>query len=109
VSFLTSHITKRRLKRLLRKLAPLVLVGCLAIIVVLVHAAVFLSTFGQRMELRQTDLWFQIRGAVAAPKELVIVTIDESTYRELSLSTLAALPRQIVAELLESLARSGLL
>jgi adenylate cyclase len=90
-----------------RRLLPVVLVAFLAITVVVLHALTFLTGAGQRVELKQTDLWFRLRGAIPTPEDVVILSIDENTYRELSLSTLAPLPRGLVAELLEKLAHAG--
>jgi CHASE2 domain-containing sensor protein len=98
---------RRRIKRAVRRLLPFVLVAGLVFGVMVAHTMLFATVSGQGVELRQTDLWLRLRGAIPAPKELVIVSIDENTYRELSLSTLAPLPRGVVADLLEALARSG--
>ena len=74
---------RRRIKRAIRRLLPFVLVASLVFGVMVAHTMLFATVSGQGVELRQTDLWLRLRGAIPAPKELVIVSIDENTYREL--------------------------
>jgi len=100
-------MTRRRVKRALKRLFPFMLVASLALGVLAAHTTLFSSVIGQEIELRQTDVWFRLRGAIPTPEQLLIVSIDEDTYGELSLSTLAPLPRGVIADLLEVLARSG--
>jgi adenylate cyclase len=106
--FLISKRSKRKFKKALRKILPMALVGLVAISAVALHSKIFLSTFGQEIELSQTDLWFRLRGVKPPPQEIVVVAMDELTYSELGISTLDPLPRAMIAEMLEALAESGI-
>jgi len=50
---------------------------------------------------------FHFRGPVAPPEEIVIVIVNEGTFKELGLSSLEPLPRSAHARLLDVLARYG--
>ena len=69
----------------------------------LLHLAVFLTPFGARSENWLMDRWFGMRGQLPPPEDVIIVAIDEKTYRQLGLSSLEPLPREVHARLLELL------
>lgn len=63
--------------------------------------------FGQQIEESFQDFWFQIRGEIPPPSDVVIVAMDEESYRNLKLPTNAPWPRRLHANLLEKLAHDG--
>ena len=71
------------------------------------HASLFLSPLGQRIETSQTDLWFRVRGARPTPSDLIIVALDEATYREMDLSHIQPLPRGVIGQLVTAVRDAG--
>jgi CHASE2 domain-containing sensor protein len=59
------------------------------------------------LEFRVSDLWLQIRGRQAPPPGVVVVAIDEASYRELGVQYGPPWPRLLHAKLLERLKSLG--
>lgn len=76
----------------------------LATLVALLHTGLFLLPWGEALELRFLDLWFNIRGPVAPPEDVVIVAMDEESYDHFGISLNQAWPRALHAKLLRRLA-----
>ena len=76
-------------------------------LVALLHTALFWSPWGQMLEHRALDLWFQIRGPVSPPSEIVVVAMDEDSYEALGFALNAAWPRAAHAALLRQMATNG--
>jgi adenylate cyclase len=70
-------------------------------------SAIFATGFGDRVELFFHDTWYQVRGARTAPKDVVVVAMDELSYRNLGVSLNKAWPRELHAKLLDKLAEYG--
>lgn len=104
---LFSRQLKRRTTKLLRRVVPVLLISVGMLGAVFLHAYLFLSPFGQQLETSQTDVWFRVRGVRPPPPNLLLVSLDEATYRELGLSHLQPLSRGMIAELLEKLSDAG--
>jgi adenylate cyclase len=68
------------------------------------HLYLFLSPLGQRLEPRVLDYWFNLRGAVPAPDDVVVLAMDEASFRELGVPLNSIWPRALHARLLERLA-----
>ena len=61
------------------------------------------NALGAYLEPLVIDLWFIIRGRETPPQNIVIISIDEESYKKLGVSTLAPWPRILTAKLLEKL------
>ena len=59
------------------------------------------------LEMHALDRRYRIRGARPAPENVILVAIDDSTYRELNLSYLHALPRHYLSEVTAKLKAVG--
>ncbi len=79
----------------------------LALIVAATHAAFYLSTRGQAIESGFIDLWFQWRGPIEPPQEVLVVSIDEASYDNLGVPLDQAWPRALHAKLLNRLSELG--
>lgn len=75
--------------------------------IVALHAGMYLSPIGQGIESSWFDRWIALRGPIAAPKEVVLVAMDEESYTQLGLSPTEAWPRAMHARLVERLAALG--
>jgi adenylate cyclase len=65
------------------------------------------SSWGEALEMRALDLWFQVRGVEAPPSGVVIVAMDEASYDALGIPGNAPFPRPVHAALLRRLAEGG--
>ena len=65
------------------------------------------SPWGEALELYTADLWFNLRGIQAAPRDVVIVAMDEASYEVLGIPLDQAWPRAVHAELLRRLKELG--
>ena len=98
---------KRKLKKAARLALPVVFVGAVSVAAVVLHSRLYLSAFGQNLEVGQTDLWFALRGPQPPPSEMLLVTLDEATYTGLSFSHIDPFPRRTIAELVTRMADAG--
>lgn len=78
-----------------------------AIGVTLAHLQLYSTEWGQRLEHLSLDLWFQVRGSIPPPDDLVVVAMDEYSYDELGIPYDKAWPRAVHAMLLERLHELG--
>lgn len=78
-----------------------------AILIGLFHSFLFLSPWGEAFELKFLDLWFNLRGPLPPPKDIVIVSMDEDSYSILGLSPNQPWPRAIHIKLIEKLKSLG--
>jgi adenylate cyclase len=78
-----------------------------ALLVAALHTALFLSPWGEALEMRFLDLWFNLRGPVAPPEDVVVVAMDEGSYGAFNLPENQAWPRGLHAKLLRRLAEAG--
>lgn len=62
---------------------------------------------GERFETAVLDYWFVLRGKQEQPKEIVIVAMDELSYRDLNVPLNQAWPRKLHAALINRLADLG--
>lgn len=65
------------------------------------------SPWGQALELYTADLWFNLRGAIRPPKDIVIIAMDEASYTGLDVPMDRAWPRSLHAQLLNRLVQLG--
>ena len=65
------------------------------------------TTLVDDIEYRVSDLWLQIRGADAPPPGVVVIAIDEASYRELNVPYGPPWPRGLHAKLLHKLHELG--
>ncbi len=79
----------------------------LAALVAVAHTGLFRLPWGETLELRFLDLWFNVRGPVAPPENVVIVAMDEESYDHFGISLNQAWPRSLHAKLLRRLAECG--
>ena len=73
----------------------------------ILHAVIFVSVFGPRLEMFAFDSWFFIRGNIPPSEKVIIVAIDHRSEEALGISPLAPWPRRFHAKLLESLREKG--
>lgn len=85
----------------------LLIVALLSLLAAGMGLGLFTSQFGQRIELAALDRWFNLRGQVAPPDDIVVVSIDEQSYSVLGLPMNRSWPRATHAELLRRLAEMG--
>lgn len=78
----------------------------LALFATFLHTILF-TGLGDSLEPWVLEVWFNVRGAQKAPKDVVLIAMDEDSYDELDLSMSEAWPRVIHAELLDRLAAAG--
>ena len=79
----------------------------LAFISALLGTILFLSPLGDRAEFFAHDLWFNIRGSTKPPSDIVVVAMDELSYRNLNVPLNQAWPRSLHARLLQKLKEYG--
>ena len=101
------HALFRRIRRRLRETKPWLRRAALALGVSLLHLAVFESSSGREIEPILMDTFFRLRGPIAPPEDIVIVSIDEKSYRDLGLSTLEPLPRRLYSQIVDKLREVG--
>lgn len=95
----------RRLLGALRKLGPARAAGALlAILLAAVFVVPWLTETLGRLELSTIDMRFWLRGPLPKPRDIVVVGVDEETYRELGTSRIG---RALYAKALFNLAREG--
>lgn len=70
-------------------------------------ALVSTSAVFEDLEFRVSDLWCGLRGAQPAPSKVVVVAIDEPSYRELGVKYGPPWPRALHAKLLRKLKALG--
>ena len=78
----------------------------IALLIALLSGALYQLPWFYNLELTALDLWFQIRGPLTPPKDVVLIAMDEASYDELGLSMNKAWPRSVHADLLDRLAKA---
>ena len=53
----------------------------------------YLKRIGTFFEMWGMDRWFQFRGPIPAPDDVIVIAIDENSYRELGVSAQKQFPR----------------
>lgn len=104
---LFSRQFKRRLRKFVGRVLPVLFMSGCMFGALLLHASLFLSPLGQRLETKQTDLWFRVRGIQPPPPDLIIAALDEATYRELGLSHIQPIPRALLGDILDKIREGG--
>ena len=79
----------------------------LAVSITAAQIALFLSPWGQSLELRGLDWWFHLRGPIAPPADVAIVLLDDSSREALGLLPNQPWPRSAHALLLHRLKQAG--
>lgn len=67
----------------------------------------FTSEPGERLEMASTDVWFQLRGEILPPRDVVVLGLDEKSYSALHVPLNQAWPRALHARLLRRLKDLG--
>ena len=83
------------------------IVSLVALVISILHLQIFFSKLGERVEPWLLDVWFNLRGVDTPPEDLVVIAMDESSYRVLNIPLDQAWPRAVHAQLLERLAVLG--
>lgn len=78
-----------------------------AVLTTLLHTLFFLSPWGQSLENKFLDLWFQLRSPAQPPSDVAIVALDEESYRVLGLAMNQPWPRSMHAQLIQRLKEAG--
>ncbi|MBX7138149.1 MAG: adenylate/guanylate cyclase domain-containing protein [Oligoflexia bacterium] len=84
-----------------------IIIILLGLLVSVLHLQLFQSSWGDRIEPLALDLWFNLRGPIAPPKDVALIAMDEASYRILGIPLDKAWPRALHAELLKKLATYG--
>lgn len=81
----------------------------LAVALVVAGATVgfYRSSWGTAIEMRFLDLWFNCRGPVPPPSDIVVVAMNEESYRTLEFPLNQAWPRSAHVRLLHRLKEAG--
>ena len=79
----------------------------LTAIVLTAHAFFFHTSLAQRLDHLLSDYWFRLRGSIAAPSDVVLIAMNESSYQVLGIPYNQAWPRALHAKLLEKLKLAG--
>jgi adenylate cyclase len=74
-----------------------------ALFLSLMQLLLFLSPLGERIEILTLEASFNVRGQVAPPDDIIILSMDESSYRVLDLQMDQAWPRSLHADVLNRL------
>lgn len=98
---------KRKLKKIHQNYGILIAGTLLTIIGVALHTRLYLSNFGQRVEIAQTDLWFRLRGLASPPSEVIMVRLDKANPKITQGPQSQGERRKIIAATLRTLAASG--
>lgn len=85
----------------------LALILIFALVNIGLHTAVFFSPAGVQLESWFSDLWFSIRGVRAPHPGVVVVAMDEESYRTLDVPMDRPWPRSLHAQLVRRLAELG--
>jgi adenylate cyclase len=85
----------------------LLIVSLIALVISILHSQIFSSRIGERVEPWIADVWFNLRGVEAAPPEVAVIAMDESSYRNLNIPLDRAWPRSMHAKLLKRLQELG--
>ncbi|NLF25973.1 MAG: CHASE2 domain-containing protein, partial [Deltaproteobacteria bacterium] len=76
----------------------------LALALAFVQVFIFAGEAGFSPDVRLMNVWFQLRGRKAYPKDkMALIAIDDQSFSKLNLSVLKPWPREATAKLLEKL------
>lgn len=78
-----------------------------ALVASLIHTQIYFSELGQRFEPMSLDFWYQLRGEISPPEDVILIAMDEDSYGQLGVPMNKAWPRALHARLLERLAAAG--
>ena len=78
-----------------------------AVVAVMLQVVLSLSPWGEAIEMRFLDLWLNLRGSRPPPSDVVVVAMDEESYKNLGFSLNQAWPRAAHAKLLRQLKQAG--
>ena len=79
----------------------------LTALVITLHTFFYWSSAAARLDYLLSDYWFRLRGSHAAPDEVVLIAMNESSYQVLGIPYNQAWPRALHARLLEKLRAAG--
>ncbi|MBP9837924.1 MAG: CHASE2 domain-containing protein [Proteobacteria bacterium] len=90
-----------------KKIGPWAKKNVIAAIVAFVHLFIFISPMGNYLEKLSLDLFYSIRGEAEPPRDVLIVALDDASYKALGIRFDQMLPRDIHASLVSRLAQFG--
>lgn len=96
---------RRRVKRFWKKRGPWIKRNLLALAIAGIHSLLFMSPLATKVEPQLLNVWYSFRGKEKPPEEVIVVSVDEESYRTLGLSTLDTWPREMHSKLLARLAQ----
>lgn len=79
----------------------------IALLLVILHYLLFIKYPGETLEYSLLDRWFATRGALQAPDDVVVIAMDELSYRDLGIPANRPWPRALHAKLLSKLKQYG--
>lgn len=98
-----SPIRKRQLNALIRRYGTWPKQVFLIVTYLLLASLLYLSSFGIMGNIQVLRFYFFLRGTVTPPEEVVIVAIDDRSFKELDASTSYPLPRRYLATSIEAI------
>lgn len=78
-----------------------------SLLIAIVSGLLYTTSLSNRFELLVHDTWYSLRGTRPAPQNLVVVAMDEISYRNLNIPLNQPWPRALHAKLIERLASLG--
>jgi adenylate cyclase len=73
--------------------------------IIAIVAVFFHSYQGLRLDLMVMEWMYQIRGVIPPPKDVVLISIDDESFKELGISTKYPVPRKYIAAALEGIVK----
>ena len=89
------------------RLVKYLVLAAFAVSVGLTHLILYQSSLGEWLEQAALDVWFPIRGRIAPPSDVVLISMDEQSYSNLKVPITDPWPRALHAQLLQRLREYG--
>lgn len=102
-----SPIRKRQFNRLVRRYGSLPKQVFIVLMLTSLGGLLYCTSFGASSNIQIERLFFSLRGPISPPKDVIIVAIDDRSYKELDASTSYPLPRKYLATGIESIVDSN--
>ena len=106
-SYLTSWSSLRVTVKIAAGSRQKTFIYLLAVSMAFLHLFLVSSLGTEILEPFALEMWFAARGREDPPDSVVVVGLDEASYRELNLSPIVPVPRKVMAELLIRLNEYG--
>ncbi|XZE19213.1 CHASE2 domain-containing protein [Pirellulaceae bacterium SH449] len=102
-----SAIRRKQINTLLRRYGSFPRQVSLTLILSWLAAVLYHSSVGTMGNIQTLRLFFFLRGPIAPPEDVVIVAVDDKSFKELAASTSYPLPRRYLATALDSIVEAS--